>query len=137
MKKFDIENMPKTTSGFIVPDNYFEDFSNKVLSQLPDETNRVIPLYKQKSKLLMAVAAILVVGLFIPIFNQLSKPSEELDLTTLENHLSYQTNINQYDLISELDEDDLNKMGATIQLKDDIIEEHLSTNSDLERLLSE
>lgn len=137
MKKFNLENVPKTTSGFIVPDNYFEDFSKKVLSQLPDETNRVIPLYKQKSKLLMAVAAILVIGLFIPIFNQLSKPSEELDLTTLENHLSYQTNINQYDLISELDEDDLNKMGATIQLKDEIIEEHLSTNSDLERLLSE
>lgn len=137
MKKFNLENVPKTTSGFIVPDNYFEDFSNKVLSQLPDETNRVIPLYKQKSKLLMAVAAILIIGLFIPIFNQLPKPAEELDLTTLENHLSYQTNINQYDLISELDEDDLNKMGATIQLKDDIIEEHLSTNSDLERLLSE
>jgi hypothetical protein len=137
MKKFNLENIPKTTSGFIVPDNYFEDFSKKVLSQLPDETNRVIPLYKQKSKLLMAVAAILVIGLFIPIFNQLSKPSEELDLTTLENHLSYQTNINQYDLISELDEDDLNKMGATIQLKDEIIEEHLSSNSDLERLLSE
>lgn len=137
MKKFNLENIPKTTSGFIVPDNYFEDFSNKVLSQLPDETNRVIPLYKQKSKLLMAVAAILIIGLFIPIFKQLSKPAEELDLTTLENHLSYQTNINQYDLISELDEDDLNKLGATIQLKDDIIEEHLSTNSDLERLLSE
>ena len=137
MKKFNLENIPKTTSGFIVPNNYFEDFSNKVLSQLPDETNKVIPLYEQKSKLLMAVAAILVIGLFIPIFNQLSKPAEELDLTTLENHLSYQTNINQYDLISELDEDDLNKMGATIQLKDEIIEEHLSTNSDLERLLSE
>lgn len=137
MKKFNLENIPKTTSGFIVPDNYFEDFSKNVLSQLPDETKRVIPLYKQKSKLLMAVAAILVIGLFIPIFNQLSKPAEELDLTTLENHLSYQTNINQYDLISELDEDDLNKMGATIQLNDEIIEEHLSSNSDLERLLSE
>lgn len=137
MKKFNLENIPKTTSGFIVPDNYFEDFSKKVLSQLPDETNRVIPLYKQKSKLLMSVAAILVIGLFIPVYNQLSRPSEELDLTTLENHLSYQTNINQYDLISELDEDDLNKMGATIQLKDEIIEEHLSFNSDLERLLSE
>ena len=137
MKKFNLEKYPKTTPGFIVPDNYFEDFSKKVLSQLPDETNRVIPLYKQKSKLLIAVAAILVIGLFIPIFNQLSKPAEELDLTTLENHLSYQTNINQYDLISELDEDDLNKMGATIQLKDEIIEEHLSSNSDLESLLSE
>lgn len=137
MKKFNLENIPKTTSGFIVPDNYFEDFSKKVLSKLPKEPNRVIPLYKQKSKLLMAVAAILVIGLFIPIFNQLSKPVEELDLTTLENHLSYQTNINQYDLISELDEDDLNKMGATIQLNDEIIEENLSTNSDLERLLSE
>ena len=137
MKNFNLENGPKITSGFIVPDQYFEEFSKKMLSQLPDEKNRVIPLQKQKRKLLFAVAAILVIGLFIPIFNQLSKPSDELDESTLENHISYQTNINQYDLISDLDNEDITSLGTAIQLKDDIIEDHLTTNSNLERLLSE
>ena len=137
MKNFNLENGPKITSGFIVPDHYFEDFSKKMLSQLPDKKNRVIPSHKQKRKLLFAVAAILVIGLFIPIFNQLSKPSDELDESTLENHISYQTNINQYDLISDLDNEDITSLGTAIQLKDDIIEDHLTTNSNLERLLSE
>lgn len=137
MKNFNLENGPKITSGFIVPDHYFEDFSKKILSQLLDEKNRVIPLHKQKRKLLFAVAAILVIGLFIPIFNQLSKPSDELDESTLENHISYQTNINQYDLISDLDNEDITSLGTVIQLKDEIIEDHLTTNSNLERLLSE
>lgn len=137
MKNFNLENGPKITSGFIVPDQYFEEFSKKMLSQLPEEKNRVITLHKQKRKLLFAVAAILVIGLFIPIFNQLSKPSDELDESTLENHISYQTNINQYDLISDLDNEDLTSLGTAIQLKDDIIEDHLTTNSNLEKLLSE
>ena len=137
MKNFNLENGPKITSGFIVPDQYFEEFSKNMLSQLPDEKNRVIPLHKQKRKLLFAVAAILVIGLFIPIFNQLSKPSDELDESTLENHISYQTNINQYDLISDLDNEDITSLGTAIQLKDDIIEDHLTTNSNLEKLLSE
>ncbi|MEY2922486.1 MAG: hypothetical protein RL108_1112 [Bacteroidota bacterium] len=137
MKNFNLENGPKITSGFIVPDQYFEEFSKKMLSQLPDEKNRVIPLQKQKRKLLFAVAAILVIGLFIPIFNQLSKPSDELDESTLENHISYQTNINQYDLISDLDNEDITSLGTVIQLKDEIIEDHLTTNSNLVKLLSE
>mgnify|MGYP006178128243 CR=1 FL=1 len=52
-------------------------------------------------------------------------------------NVSYQTNINQYDLISDLDNEDITSLGTAIQLKDDIIEDHLTTNSNLERLLSE
>jgi hypothetical protein len=137
MKKFNLENIPKTTSGFKVPEHYFDNFSEKVMGQLPTDTKKVIPLYNQKNKLFIAVAAVLVFGLFLPVYNQLVQPSEELDTITLENHLSYQTNINQYDLISELDKEDLNKMSATIPLNDEIIEDHLTSNSDLERLLSE
>ncbi|MEY2670628.1 MAG: hypothetical protein RLZZ577_944 [Bacteroidota bacterium] len=137
MKKFNLEKDPKITSGFKVPEHYFDNFSEKVMGQLPTDTKKVIPLYNQKNKLFVAVAAVLVFGLFLPVYNQLVQPSEELDTITLENHLSYQTNINQYDLISELDKVDLNKMSATIPLNDEIIEDHLTSNSDLERLLSE
>jgi hypothetical protein len=137
MKKFNLEKDPKITSGFKVPEQYFDNFSEKVMGQLPTDTKKFIPLYNQKKKLFIAVAAVLVFGLFLPVYNQLVQPSEELDTITLENHLSYQTNINQYDLISELDKEDLKKMSTTTPLNDEIIEDHLTSNSDLERLLSE
>jgi hypothetical protein len=34
MKTFKLENEPKIKSGFKAPENYFDDFSEKVLQQL-------------------------------------------------------------------------------------------------------
>lgn len=137
MKKFKLENEPKLESGFIVPDHYFDTFSKKVFTQLADKEIKVIPLYKRKKNIFIAVAAVLVMSLLLPIYNQFSTSSEELDATTLENHLTYQTDINPYELISELEENDFNKIGTTIQLRDEVIEDVLTTNTDLERLITE
>lgn len=137
MKTFKLENEPKIESGFIVPEQYFDDFSKKVLSQLPEENTKVIPLFQKRKTVFLAAAAVLVVGLLLPIYNQFTTNSDEIDITTLENHLTYQSNLNSYDLISELDDEDLTKLGTTIGLKDETIEEILVTNSDLEKLISE
>lgn len=137
MKKFKLENDPKMTTGFIVPDHYFDDFSEKLLLQLPEQKNNVIPIFQKRKNLFVAVAAVLLISLALSVYNQLSVQSEELDSITLENHLTYQTDFNQYELISELDEKDLDKMESTIQLNDETIEAILTTNSDLERLITE
>jgi hypothetical protein len=137
MKTFKLENEPKIESGFIVPEQYFDDFSKKVLSQLPEENTKVIPLFQKRKTVFLAAAAVLVVGLLLPIYNQFTTNSDEIDITTLENHLTYQSNLNSYDLISELDDEDLTKLGTTIGLKDETIEDILVTNSDLEKLISE
>jgi cell division protein FtsL len=137
MKTFKLENEPKIESGFIVPEQYFDDFSKKVLSQLPEENTKVIPLFQKRKTVFLAAAAVLVVGLLLSIYNQFTTNSDEIDITTLENHLTYQSNLNSYDLISELDDEDLTKLGTTIGLKDETIEEILVTNSDLEKLISE
>ncbi len=137
MKTFKLENEPKIESGFIVPEQYFDDFSKKVLSQLPEENTEVIPLFQKRKTVFLAAAAVLVVGLLLPIYNQFTTNSDEIDITTLENHLTYQSNLNSYDLISELDDEDLTKLGTTIGLKDETIEAILVTNSDLEKLISE
>ena len=97
----------------------------------------IIPLYQKRKKIYFAIAAILIIGLTLPIYNQLFANSSELDASTLENHLTYQSNINQYELISELDEEDLNQLESTIHLNDENIEDALLTNSDLERLITE
>jgi hypothetical protein len=137
MKTFKLENEPKIESGFIVPDHYFDDFSKKVLSQLPEEKNSIIPLFQRRKNFLFAVAAVLVISLLLPIYNQFSTSPEELDTTTLENHLTYQTDINPYELISELEETEINKIQPNTSLKDETVEDLLTKNPDLERLISE
>ena len=137
MKTFKLENEPKIESGFIVPEQYFDDFSKKVLSQLPEKNTKVIPLFQKRKTVFLAAAAVLVVGLLLPIYNQFTTNSDEIDITTLENHLTYQSNLNFYDLISELDDEDLTKLGTTIGLKDETIVDILVINSDLEKLISE
>jgi hypothetical protein len=137
MKTFKLESEPKIKSGFIVPEQYFDDFSKKVLSQLPKENTKVMPLFQKRKTVLLAVAAILVIVLLLPIYNQFTKSYEEIETTFLENHLTYQSNLNSYDLISELEEEDLTKLETTIGLKDEVIEDILVTNSDLEKLILE
>ena len=137
MKEFKLENEPKIESGFKTPDHYFEDFSAKFMQQLPENEPKVIPLFQKRKFLMMMVAAVLVIGLMIPIINNFSKKSKELDSITLENYLTYQTNINQYDLITELDPKDIHQIKNNIDLEDKTIEDILSSNSNIENLISE
>ena len=37
MKEFKLENSTKIETGFKTPDNYFENFSEKVMQKLPKE----------------------------------------------------------------------------------------------------
>ncbi|WP_035671194.1 hypothetical protein [Flavobacterium sp. 83] len=136
MKAFNLENDPKIESGFKTPDHYFENFSAKVLQQLPKEEPKVISIF-QKRKTLMMIAAILVLALMIPILNTYSTKTKELDSATLENYLTEQSNMTQYDLISELQPEDINKMKTTVIIEDKTVEDILATNSNLEHLILE
>lgn len=85
----------------------------------------------------MLVAAVLVLALMIPILNYSTENSKDLDTVALENYITYQSNVNQYDLISVLESEDINTINSGIVLEDDAIEDHLSTNSNLENLILE
>lgn len=136
MKAFKLENEPKITSGFKTPDYYFDDFSAKVLQQINETEVKVIPLYKRKKIITMLVAAVFVIGLMIPIVNNYNK-SKELDEGALETYLSYQSNLNQYDLIRELDTKDIEALNENVALEDVTLEDVLSSNPNIENLISE
>jgi hypothetical protein len=137
MKEFKLENEPKIESGFKTPDHYFDHLSAKVLEQLPKNEPKVISLFQKRKTVIMMVAAILILALMIPIYTTISTNSKELDETTLENYLAYQSNLNQYDLISELETEDITKMQPVSSPEDKVIEDILTTNSDVEQLLFE
>lgn len=137
MRAFKLENEPKIESGFKTPDHYFENFSTKILQQLPKEEPRVISIFQKRKTLIMMIAAILVLALMIPILNTYTTKTKDLDSAALENYLTEQSNMTQYDLINELQPEDINKMKATVVLEDKTVEYLLSIDSDAEHLLIE
>ncbi|CAM3437610.1 hypothetical protein [Flavobacterium chungbukense] len=137
MKAFKLENEPKIKSGFNTPENYFDDFSEKVLQQLHQKEVKVIPFYKRKKTLSLAAAAVIGFALMIPIVNNYKATSNDLDEATLETYLSYQSNISQYDLIQKLDDSDIEKLNNNITLEDETLEDILSTSPNIEHLIAE
>ena len=137
MKTFKLENEPKIQTGFKIPENYFDDLSIKIMEQLPASEPKVISIFKKRKSLILMAAAILILALMIPILNNLSTTKKELDSTTLENYITYQSNVNQYDLITVLETEDITNMNTSIVLEDQAVEDVLSTNSNLENLILE
>jgi len=138
MKAFKLENEPKIKTGFKTPDHYFDTLSAKVLQQINDEKEvKVIPIYKRKKVLSLAAAAAIVIALTIPIVNNYNATSKELDEATLETYLSYQSNLNQYDLMKELDTKDIDKLNKSVALEQETLEDILSSNPNIENLISE
>jgi hypothetical protein len=137
MKTFKLENEPKIESGFKTPENYFDDFSEKVLQQLNEKEVKVIPIYKRKKTIWVAAAAVVAFALLVPVINNYKTNSNDLDEATLENYLSYHSNISQYDLIQKLDDSDIEKLGNDVTLEDETLEDILATSPNIEHLISE
>ena len=137
MKTFKLENEPKIESGFKTPDNYFENFSIKMMEQLPANEPKVVSLFQRRKNLFLMVAAVLVLALMIPFVNNFFTTKQELDSTQLENYITYQSNVNQYDLINGLETSDINNIKISMFIEDKAIEDVLSVNSNLENLILE
>lgn len=138
MKEFKLNTNPKIESGFKTPEDlYFEKFSANLLEQLPKNEPKTISLFQKKKTIIMMVAAVFVLALAIPSLLNNANRYNELDTTTLENYISYQSNVNQYDLINALDEEEINSLGTNIALEDQTIEDILVTNNNLEQYIIE
>ena len=137
MKAFKLENEPKIPSGFKTPENYFDTISAKVLQQINEEEIKVIPIYKRKKTMTLIAAAVVGIALMIPVVNNYNATSKELDEATLETYLSYQSNLNQYDLLRELDTKDIEKLNKNVALEQETLEDILSSNPNIENLISE
>ena len=135
MKTFKLENEPKTETGFTVPENYFENFSAKMMQQLPENEPKIISIFARKKTWMYAAAAIMVMALSLPIYYNYSSNSSEIDGATLENYISYHSTVSDTDLVNLLDEQDIQKMSIDLDIEDIIIENELSENNNLEQYL--
>jgi hypothetical protein len=136
MKAYKLEKKSKIESGFKTPEHYFENFSENIMRNLPANEPKLVSIFQKRKSFFMIAAAILVIALMVPFLYN-NSATTELDAASLENYLSYQTSINQYDLINSLDFEEINNINTTAVLEDKTIEDMLASNPDLEQLLNE
>lgn len=136
MKKIDLENDLKITSGFKTPELYFDSLEARIMNQLPQPEARVIPLWQRNRVWMSSIAAcfLLTAGLSVYYFNQ-SNSVKTLDDATVETYL--QANVNSYDIIQHLDENDIQALEKTIVLNNDAVEAYLSDHNNLDLYLNE
>ena len=135
MNHFKLDNEPKITSGFTIPDGYFDTFSEKVLAQLPKQETKVVSIFSFRKIWYYAAAAVLVLMLSIPLYTKYNTNMEEIDSATLENYIAYQSNISQDEIVDLLEQEDLDKMKLELNVDDQEIEDALNSNSNLEQYI--
>jgi hypothetical protein len=136
MKAFKLEKKAKIEAGFKTPEHYFENFSENIMQNLPENEPKLVSIFQKRKSFFMIAAAILIIAMLVPILYN-TTDNTELDDATLENYLSYQSNLNQYDLMTALESEDINNINTTVALEDKTIEDMLANNPDLEQLLYE
>ena len=132
MKTFKLNTQTKIKSGFETPENYFEDFSARVMQQLPLNEPKTISMYQSRKTWLYIAAAILIFALSIPVFTNYYKQKSEIDSEILENYISYQSNVSNAELANLLDEEDIQNIKIDMEIDTKSIENELVTNKNLE-----
>jgi hypothetical protein len=126
MKDFKLNEGEKIDPGFTTPDGYFENFTERLMQQLPRPEVKVVPLYKRKPVWLSAAAAFMIMltlGVFFTTAT--GTTTKQPDQAAIENYLVYQTNLSSYDLIQHLDDEDIKQLEQQIVINDDAIEDYL------------
>ena len=136
MNDFKINSKHKIDSGFKIPENYFDNFSEKVLLKINKPEPKEISIFYKRKTWISSVAAVLIISLSVTLYTKIAVKSTEEKLT-LENYITNQSEISQYDLVALLDTKDIEKIKIDLKLDDKKIEEELTNSSEIENYLTE
>jgi hypothetical protein len=135
MKPINLENDQKINSGFKVPDNYFENFSENILNEITENKIKVIAINNDRRKWFYAAAAILIIGITLFGLNKFNSNNNQIDNLVLENYLTNHSAINDNDIANLLTNKDFQKLNKEFKLEDKILETEITQNENLEEYL--
>ena len=136
MNDFKINSDHKIESGFKIPEDYFDNFSETVLLKINKTEPKVISIFYKRETWISSIAAVLVISLSVTLYTKMAVKSSEEELT-LENYITNQSEINQYDLVTLLDAKDIEKIKIDLKLDDKKIEDVLINSNEIENYLTE
>ena len=142
MKSFDLYNNYKITSGFITPDNYFEQFEAKIMHQISAKQSeksavKVVSLFHRKQVWMSSIAALFLLSIALPVyFNSVNESS--LETGAIEDYLAQQS-VGTTELTKHLTNDDIleleTSLGVSTSESEEIVN-YLNTE-DLDYILNE
>lgn len=144
MNNFNLENTTKISSGFKIPENYFEQFEVKMMQHILDKNNskkeaKVVSLFHKKQIWISSIAAIFLVAIAIPIYFNMAKENS-LDSITIEHYLAEQQSIGTTELTKQLTDEDITALETSLGVsisENDEIEAYLLETDNLEYILNE
>ncbi len=139
MKNFDIENTEKISTGFKIPDNYFEQFEAKMMEKISvEKETKVVSIFHRKQLIISSIAAIVLIALAIPVYFNMANENN-LDAITIENYLTQQ-NVGTTELTKHLTDEDIKTLESNLSLNtinSDDVENYLSESENLEYYINE
>ncbi len=136
MKEINLETNKKITTGFQIPEGYFDTFSEKLLQELPLNETKTISFYTRNKKWIYAAAAVLVIMLSLPLVYQLERNQEQPSAAEIENYLTQQSPISEDELVNLLEQEDIDQLKTNSTITNEAIEEELSSATDLEKYIT-
>lgn len=137
MKKFNLNNQTKISSGFTTPESYFEDFSSLMMEKVSTLEVKKPPVFTL-NRVIYAAAAVLILALSIPFFMQESTLTvEQIDNDSVENYISFNSNVSSYDIINLMDSKNLEAMQVDMNLENQTVEDILTSNPNFENYMIE
>ena len=140
MKRFDLEHNKEIKSGFKVPENYFEQFEAKMMTQIPaQKETKVVSLFYRKQVWISAIAAVFLLAIAIPVYFNMASESN-LDASTIENYLVQQQNVGITELSKHLTDEDIIALEKNLSLNEsnpDAVEDYLSESENLDYYINE
>ncbi|MGV3459423.1 MAG: hypothetical protein ACO1N9_03095 [Flavobacterium sp.] len=129
MEQFKLDENNRIKQGFNPTDAYFEDFTERLMQELPARETRVIPLYKKARVWMSSAAAVLILALGLTFYFRSNSKTAQPDASAIESYLAYNTNISSYDIIQQLDQQDIDELEQSLSLNNvnpDAIEQYLN-----------
>ena len=121
MKDFKLDSEIRIKPGFRAPEAYFESFADHLMLQLPVREVKVVPLYRRRPVWVTSAAAALVLSLSLVFTQKESAPDND----TIENYLVYQADISSYDLLQNLNQEEISELQKSV-IDDAVSDEELS-----------
>ena len=126
MNDFKLNEGQKITTGFTTPTDYFENFTERLMQQLPKQDVKVVPLYKRKPVWFSAAAGFIIMLTVGVLFATNTTKTAQPDDAAIEHYLVYDANVNSYDLMQNLDQQDIDKLKGSIVVSDDALKDYLT-----------
>ena len=137
MKNFELDTNKKIISGFTIPDNYFDNFSERVLQKLPKEKTKIITFYSRNKRWFYSAAAVLVISLSVPIVYQIQNKEQETTSNEVESYLVNHTSLSDDDVVNLLDQEDIEKLkNVNTPIEKEALEDVLSSNAEIEQYIT-